>query len=239
MKLGEKMISVLMIEDDSAISFAVKYALEKEGFNIDICNDLEKSRNSIKDKKYNIILLDVMLPDGNGYGFCREIREVQDTPIIFLSACDEEVNVVMGLDIGGDDYITKPFRVRELISRINAVLRRKGSSNENKKVIKFKDLTINTLEARVYKFEEEVLLTSVEYKLLLILIKNNNVVLSRTKILEKLWDVTCDFVNDNTLTVYIKRLREKIEDDSSHPKYILTIRGLGYKWNGSENSVSI
>ncbi|CEH33757.1 Alkaline phosphatase synthesis transcriptional regulatory protein SphR [Romboutsia lituseburensis] len=239
MKLGEKMINVLMIEDDSAISFAVKYALEKEGFNIDICNDLEKSRNSIKDKKYNIILLDVMLPDGNGYDFCREIRKVQDTPIIFLSACDEEVNVVMGLDIGGDDYITKPFRVRELISRINAVLRRKGGSNENKKVIKFKDLTINTLEARVYKGEEEILLTSVEYKLLLILIKNNNVVLSRTKILEKLWDVTCDFVNDNTLTVYIKRLREKIEDDSSHPKYILTVRGLGYKWNGSENSVSI
>ncbi|WP_092722829.1 response regulator transcription factor [Romboutsia lituseburensis] len=233
------MINVLMIEDDSAISFAVKYALEKEGFNIDICNDLEKSRNSIKDKKYNIILLDVMLPDGNGYDFCREIRKVQDTPIIFLSACDEEVNVVMGLDIGGDDYITKPFRVRELISRINAVLRRKGGSNENKKVIKFKDLTINTLEARVYKGEEEILLTSVEYKLLLILIKNNNVVLSRTKILEKLWDVTCDFVNDNTLTVYIKRLREKIEDDSSHPKYILTVRGLGYKWNGSENSVSI
>ena len=114
MKLGEKMINVLMIEDDSAISFAVKYALEKEGFNIDICNDLEKSRNSIKDKKYNIVLLDVMLPDGNGYDFCKEIREAQDTPIIFLSACDEEVNVVMGLDIGGDDYITKPFRVREL-----------------------------------------------------------------------------------------------------------------------------
>lgn len=239
MKLGEKMINVLMIEDDSSISFAVKYALEKDGFNIDICNDLEKSRTRIKDKKYNIILLDVMLPDGNGYDFCREIREVQDTPIIFLSACDEEVNVVMGLDIGGDDYITKPFRVRELISRINAVLRRKGSSNENKKVIKFKDLTINTLEARVYKGEEKILLTSVEYKLLLILIKNNNIVLSRTKILEKLWDVTCDFVNDNTLTVYIKRLREKIEDDQSHPKYILTVRGLGYKWNGSENSVSI
>lgn len=233
------MINVLMIEDDSAISFAVKYALEKEGFSIDICNDLEKSRNSIKNKKYDIILLDVMLPDGNGYDFCKEIREIQDTPIIFLSAFDEEVNIVMGLDIGGDDYITKPFRVRELISRINAVLRRRGNSIENKKVVKFKDLTINTLEARVYKDEAEILLTSVEYKLLLILIKNNNVVLSRTKILEKLWDVTCDFVNDNTLTVYIKRLREKIEDDSSNPKYILTVRGLGYKWNGSENSVSI
>jgi DNA-binding response OmpR family regulator len=180
-----------------------------------------------------------MLPDGNGYEFCKEIREIQDTPIIFLSACDEEVNVVMGLDIGGDDYMTKPFRVRELISRMNAVLRRRGSGNENKKVVKFGDLSIHALEARVYKGEEEIFLTSVEYKLLLIFIQNKNVALSRTKILERLWDVTYDFVNDNTLTVYIKRLREKIEDDSTNPKYILTVRGLGYKWNGSENHVSI
>jgi DNA-binding response OmpR family regulator len=228
-----------MIEDDSTIAFGVKYALEQEGFNIDICKDLESSRKRINDKQYNIILLDVMLPDGNGYEFCKKIREIQDTPIIFLSACDEEVNVVMGLDIGGDDYITKPFRVRELISRINSVLRRRCNSNENKKVVKFGDLSIHTLEARVYKVGEEIFLTSVEYKLLLILIQNNNVALSRTKILEKLWDVTYDFVNDNTLTVYIKRLREKIEDDSTHPKYILTVRGLGYKWNGSENHVSI
>jgi len=233
------MTNVLMIEDDSTIAFGVKYALEQEGFNIDICNDLESSRKSINDKRYNIILLDVMLPDGNGYEFCKEIREIQDTPIIFLSACDEEVNVVMGLDIGGDDYITKPFRVRELISRINAVIRRRCNVNENKKVVKFKDLSIHTLEARVYKGEEEIFLTSVEYKLLLILIQNNNMALSRIMILEKLWDITYDFVNDNTLTVYIKRLREKIDVDSTHPKYILTVRGIGYKWNGSENYVSI
>ena len=233
------MINVLMIEDDSTIAFGVKYALEQEGFNIDICKDLESSRKSINDKPYNIILLDVMLPDGNGYEFCEEIRKIIDTPIIFLTACDEEVNVVTGLDIGGDDYVTKPFRVRELISRMNAVLRRRGNSNENKKVVKFGDLSMHTLEARVYKNGEEIFLTSVEYKLLLILIQNKNVILSRTKILEKLWDVTYDFVNDNTLTVYIKRLREKIEDDSTHPKYILTVRGLGYKWDGSENHVSI
>ncbi|CEN24309.1 response regulator transcription factor [Paraclostridium sordellii] len=233
------MINVLMIEDDSTIAFGVKYALEQEGFNIDICKDLESGRQNINNKEYNIILLDVMLPDGNGYEFCKEIRQTLDTPIIFLTACDEEVNIVTGLDIGGDDYVTKPFRVRELISRMNAVLRRKGNNNENKKVVKFGDLSINTLEARVYKKGEEIFLTSVEYKLLLILMQNKNVVLSRTKILEKLWDVTYDFVNDNTLTVYIKRLREKIEDDSANPKYILTVRGVGYKWDGSEKNVSI
>ena len=233
------MINVLMIEDDSTIAFGVKYALEQEGFNIDICKDLESGRQNINNKEYNIILLDVMLPDGNGYEFCKEIRQTLDTPIIFLTACDEEVNIVTGLDIGGDDYVTKPFRVRELISRMNAVLRRKGNNNENKKVVKFGELSINTLEARVYKKGEEIFLTSVEYKLLLILIQNKNMVLSRTKILEKLWDVTYDFVNDNTLTVYIKRLREKIEDDSTNPKYILTVRGVGYKWDGSEKNVSI
>ncbi len=233
------MTNILMVEDDSTIAFGVKYALEQEGFNVDICKDLESSRENIEKKEYDIILLDVMLPDGNGYDLCKEIRNIQDTPIIFLTACDEEVNIVMGLDIGGDDYITKPFRVRELISRIKAVLRRRGKNNESKKVLKFGNLSIHTLEARVYKNGEEVFLTSVEYKLLLILIQNKNTVLSRSQILEKLWDVTYDFVNDNTLTVYIKRLREKVEDDSTDPQHIITVRGLGYKWNGCENDVSI
>ena len=233
------MTNILMVEDDSTIAFGVKYALEQEGFNVDICKDLESSRENIEKKEYDIILLDVMLPDGNGYDLCKEIRNTQDTPIIFLTACDEEVNIVMGLDLGGDDYMTKPFRVRELISRIKAVLRRRGKSNESKKVLKFGNLSIHTLEARVYKNGEEVFLTSVEYKLLLILIQNKNTVLSRSQILEKLWDVTYDFVNDNTLTVYIKRLREKVEDDSTDPQHIITVRGLGYKWNGCENDVSI
>ena len=139
----------------------------------------------------------------------------------------------MGLDLGGDDYITKPFRVRELISRIKAVVRRNKGEDKSKKVLKYGDLSIHTLEARVFKGSEEVFLTSVEYKLLLILIQNENIVLSRNQILEKLWDVTYDFINDNTLTVYIKRLREKIEDDSSNPHHIITVRGMGYKWNGS------
>ena len=209
------MLNILMIEDDSTIAFGVKYALEQEGFNIDICKDLESSRKNIQEKEYSIILLDVMLPDGNGYDFCKEIRENNEIPVIFLTACDEEVNIVMGLD------------------------RRRSTYSESKKVLKFGSLSIHTLEARVFKNGEEVFLTSVEYKLLLILIQNKNTVLSRSKILEKLWDVTYDFVNDNTLTVYIKRLREKIEDNSADPKYILTVRGMGYKWNGSENNVSI
>lgn len=232
------MVKILIVEDDSTIAFGVKYALEQEGFNVDIAKDLQEARDNISNNNYNIILLDVMLPDGTGYDLCKEIRNMSEVPIIFLTACDEEVNIVMGLDIGGDDYMTKPFRIRELISRIKAVLRRKSNNNEdNKKVLKLGNISIYTLEARVYKNNEEVFLTSVEYKLLLILIQNKNVVLSRSQILEKLWDVSYDFVNDNTLTVYIKRLREKIEDDSSNPDKIITVRGLGYKWVGCEDDV--
>ena len=232
------MKNILMVEDDTTIAFAVKYAVQQEGFNLDIAENLENARQIVNSKEYDLILLDVMLPDGNGYEFLKQLREHdEDTPVIFLTACDEEVNIVMGLDIGGDDYITKPFRVRELISRINAILRRKGKSQDsNKKIIKFKNISIHTLEARVFKNNEEIFLTSAEYKLLLILIQNKNMVLSRAQILEKLWDVTYDFINDNTLSVYIKRLREKIEDDSSKPQYILTVRGLGYKWNGSDDN---
>lgn len=234
------MIKALMVEDDSTIAFGVKYALDQEGFNVDIAKDLESARESINNNEYNIILLDVMLPDGTGYEFCKEVRDMSEVPIIFLTACDEEVNIVMGLDIGGDDYMTKPFRVRELISRIKAVLRRRGAVNEeNKKILKFGNISIYTLEARIFKNNEEIYLTSVEYKLLLILAQNKNIVLSRAQILEKLWDVSYDFVNDNTLTVYIKRLREKIEDNPSTPKQIITVRGLGYKWIGSENNVHI
>ena len=232
------MRNILMVEDNSTIAFAVKYAVEQEGFNLDIAENLENGRKIVNSKEYDLILLDVMLPDGNGYEFLKQLREHdEDTPVIFLTACDEEVNIVMGLDIGADDYITKPFRVRELISRINAILRRKGKSQDNnKKILKFKNISIHTLEARVFKNNEEIFLTSAEYKLLLILIQNKNMVLSRAQILEKLWDVTYDFINDNTLSVYIKRLREKIEDDSSKPQYILTVRGLGYKWNGSDDN---
>lgn len=229
------MTKILIVEDDSTIAFSMKYALECEGYTVDSANNIENAKNKIKENKYNLLLLDVMLPDGTGYELCEEIRKTSEVSIIFLTACDEEVNVVMGLDIGGDDYITKPFRVKELMSRIKAVLRRKAPKTENttnNTSINFENLKINTLEARVFKNNEEIFLTSVEYKLLLILTQNINTVLSRVQILERLWDVSYDFVNDNTLTVYIKRLREKIEDNPSSPKYILTVRGLGYKFVG-------
>lgn len=149
------MKNILMVEDDSTIAFAVKYAVEQEGFNLDIAENLENARKIVNSKEYDLILLDVMLPDGNGYDFCKEIRENNEIPVIFLTACDEEVNIVMGLDIGGDDYMTKPFRVRELISRIKAVLRRRSTYSESKKVLKFGSLSIHTLEARVFKMEKK------------------------------------------------------------------------------------
>lgn len=226
------MTNILIVEDDSTIAFSMKYALESEGYKVDSANNIEIAKNKIIENNYDMLLLDVMLPDGTGYELCKEVRKESEVPIIFLTACDEEVNVVMGLDIGGDDYITKPFRVRELMSRIKAVMRRKVSRVEYKKdnnEIKFGSLRISTLDARVFKNNEEIFLTSVEYKLLLVLAQNKGVVLSRVQILERLWDVSYDFVNDNTLTVYIKRLREKIEDQPSSPKYIVTVRGIGYK----------
>ena len=168
------------------------------------------------------------MPDGNGYDLCRIIREESEIPIIFLTACDDEVNVVMGLDMGADDYITKPFRLRELISRIKSVLRRYNKDDSNK-IIEINNLKINTNEAKVYKNGEEVNLTALEYRLLLIFVNNKGQVLSRSQLLERIWDVAGDFVNDNTLTVYIKRIREKLEDDPQKPKIIKTVRGLGYK----------
>ena len=177
-----------------------------------------------------MILLDVTLPDGSGYDFCKEVRERYETSIIFLTACDEEVNVVLGLDLGADDYLTKPIRVRELIARINAVSRRKGEikKDETEKVV-YRDLIIYPLKYEVFKETEKVQLTSAEYKLLLLLLHNKGNVLTRKQLLEKLWDVQGDFVEEKTLTVYIQGLREKLREDKKNP-YIETIRGIGYKW---------
>lgn len=231
------MENILIVEDDNSIVLGLKYSLEQEGFNVGIANTLNEGREKLKEKSYNLVLLDINLPDGNGYEFCKEIRHNSDVGIIFLTACDEEVNVVMGLDIGGDDYITKPFRVRELISRIKAVIRRKTNvSKVDKKVSIFGDLRICSLDGKVYKGDEEVILTLLEYKLLMMFTQNSNIVLTRNQILQKLWDEAGEYVNDNTLSVYIKRLRSKIEEDIGSPKFILTVRGVGYKWAWKENN---
>jgi len=220
---------ILLVEDDSTLAMGIEYSLRNEGYKVNLANNVASAKQLIDDEIYDIIILDITLPDGSGYDLCKYVRESRETPVIFLTALDEEVNVVMGLDIGGDDYITKPFKIRELLSRIKAVLRR-YSSKSTGSVLKSGSVKILQLENKVYINNEEVFLTPAEYKLLIFLINNSNKVLSRNAILEKLWDIEGDFVDDNTLSVYIRRLREKIEEDSSSPTYIKTVRGVGYKW---------
>lgn len=222
-------MKILVVEDDKIIASGLEYSLEKEGFSIVLCSDVESGKKAFVENEFCLCLLDVSLPDGSGYELCKIIRGKSDVPIIFLTACDDEVNVVMGLDIGADDYITKPFRLRELISRIKSVLRRYNKEDDSSIIIEINKLRINTLEAKVYKNGKEVNLTALEYRLLLIFANNKGQVLSRSQLLEGIWDVVGDFVNDNTLTVYIKRIREKLEDDPQKPAIIKTVRGLGYK----------
>ena len=167
------------------------------------------------------------MPDGSGYDICKKIKAKGDLPVIFLTAYDDEVNVIMGFELGADDYISKPFRVKELMLRIKSVMRR-YSKETSDGIITINNLKINTNEAKVYKNGEEIVLTAMEYRLLLILLSNRGKVLSRTALLENIWDVAGDFVEDNTLTVYIKRLRDKIEENPAKPEFIKTIRGLGY-----------
>ena len=228
------MEKVLVIEDDESLARGIQYTLERENFDVRVENGILPGEKAFKEDSFDLILLDVMLPDGNGFELCKKIRKISDVPIIFLTACDEEVNIVLGLDLGADDYITKPFRVRELVSRLRATLRRskiKNKSSSFVNVIKSGNLTLNFLERKLLKEDKEICLTAMEYKLICMFMRNPQQTLSRSVILEKLWDINGEFIDDNTLSVYIRRLREKIEDDASKPKYITTVRGLGYKWN--------
>lgn len=227
MDLVKNMYKILVVEDDSSIRLGLKYYLEQEEFEVIEAGSIEDAQNSLSNS-IDLILLDINLPDGSGFDLFKEIKKNQDIPIIFLTANDLEVSVVMGLDMGADDYITKPFKARELVSRIKSVLRRtKGKSDSN--IIKIHDVVIDMKQAKVFKNGIDVMLTALEYKILLVLALNPNTVFSREKILADIWDVNEAFVNDNTLTVYIKRIREKIEDDPNVPKIILTVRGIGYK----------
>lgn len=219
-------MNVFLLEDDEAIGIGLKYSLENEGYTVTIATSVKSAFEIINKEKFALYILDLTLPDGSGYDVCKKIKSIGDFPVIFLTAYDNEVNVVMGLELGADDYISKPFRVKELIARIKSVLRR--YNRESKGIIKIGNVLINTNKATVFKNGQEVILTAMEYKLFLILLNNRGNILSRNKLLEYIWDVEGDFVNDNTLTVYIKRLRDKIEDDPSAPMIIKTIRGLGY-----------
>lgn len=224
------MANLLLVEDDTTLSLGIVYSLEKEGYNVDKVNTVKSAKGIINEKEFDLIILDIGLPDGDGFELCKYIRQSRTTPIIFLSAEDEEVNIVMALDMGGDDYITKPFRINELLSRIKAVLRRYNKTLLGQN-LQSGDIKIDLLANKVFVKDEEINLTASEYKLLLILMKNFKIALSRVKILENLWDTEGDFVDDNSLSVYIKRLREKIEEDFSQPKYIKTLRGVGYMWD--------
>ena len=227
-------MKILLIEDDETLSMGIEYSLKNEEHDVIVANKISSARSIESSESFDLILLDVTLPDGNGYEFCKEIRRKSDIPIIFLTACDEEVNVVLGLDLGADDYLTKPIRVRELIARINAVFRRKNVKKDTSDKIIYKDLTILPLKFEVYKGMNKLQLTSVEYKLMLMMIENKGNVLTRKQLLEKLWDVEGNFVEEKTLNVYIKRLREKLGEDDSIA-YIETIRGIGYRWIGDDN----
>jgi DNA-binding response OmpR family regulator len=222
-------MKILFVEDDRIIASGLCYSLTQEGYDVTHCLDVKSAKALINENSFDLAILDLSLPDGSGYDLCKMIKEKGDIPVIFLTAIDDEVNVVMGLDMGADDYITKPFRIRELLSRIKSVLRRYGKAEHAKTLIEFSGITIDTGKAKVYKGEQEIILSSLEYRLLLIFANNEGQVHTRNQLLEGLWDYAGEFVNDNTLTVYIKRLREKIGDDAQNPSIIKTVRGIGYK----------
>lgn len=222
-------MKILIIEDDDTIRNGLKFYLEQENFTVIDADTATTALTLIENNlDLNIILLDINLPDKDGFDLFKDIKKIKDFPIIFLTANDLEVSVVRGLDMGADDYITKPFKARELVSRIKNVLRRVNNSQDNN-IITIRDICIDLKQAKVFKKGIDVMLTALEYKILLTLALNPNTVFTREKILADIWDVNEDYVNDNTLTVYVKRIREKLEDDITNPKIIITVRGIGYR----------
>lgn len=224
---------ILLLEDDVSLIDGLIYSLKKNGFDVEVARTVNQAIQHLTElSKYDLLILDVTLPDGTGFDVCERVRKQnQQIPIIFLTASDEEVSVIRGLDSGGDDYITKPFKLGELCSRIRALLRRAGVSNgEQNALIECGDITIDFLGSRVSLKGKILDLTSAEYRLLCLLVRNANRVVTRDIILNELWDDTGNFVDDNTLSVYVRRLREKVETAPSHPEHLITVRGFGYQW---------
>jgi len=224
-------MKILLVEDDRTIASGLEYSLKQEEYEILLSHNAATAAEIIHNQidEIDLCLFDLNLPDGSGYELCELVKKQRDIPVIFLTAYDDEVNVVMGLDMGADDYITKPFRIRELVSRINSVYRRYNRQSQPKNTIEIENIQISLLDGKVYKSGNEILLTALEYRLFLIFANHIGQVLTRTQLLDRIWDVGGDFVNDNTLTVYIKRLREKLEDNPQSPTIIRTVRGMGYK----------
>ena len=220
------MMKILLVEDDKAIVVNLTEFLNTEGYTVRNVSGQSAAMKLLAQDKVDLVLLDVSLAEGNGFATCKAIKAEYDIPIIFLTASGDEYSTVTGFDLGADDYIPKPFRPRELISRIKNVLRLTGNTG---KTVKLGEVLVDTEKGTATKKGNELYLSALEYRLLLVFINNRGIVLSRTKLLESIWDIAGEFVNDNTLTVYIKRLREKIEDDPANPTIIKTVRGLGYR----------
>ena len=223
------MTRILLLEDDISLIDGLEYSLKKNGFLVKTTRTVEDALTQLTFPiPFDLLILDVTLPDGTGFSVCEKVRKQdKQIPILFLTASDEEVNVIRGLDCGGDDYVTKPFKIGELCSRIHALLRR----SKNTTTLNFGSLSIDTSANRVTADGKTIDLTRSEYRLLCLLARNAGIVVTRERILDELWDHTGDFVDDNTLSVYIRRLREKIEPDPAHPVHLITVRGFGYKWN--------
>lgn len=222
---------IFFIEDDLSLISGLSYAINKQGHEIDIARTSHEAKILWARGNYDLVILDVSLPDGSGYDLCRKIRETSKIPIMFLTAADEETDIIMGLDMGGDDYITKPFKLAVFLSRVNALLRRSDNFKQVDTELHSNSINIQRLKGEVYKNGEQLDLTANEYKLLCLFMENPDIVLSSEQILSKLWDSNENYIDSNALTVYIRRLRIKIEDDPSKPKKVVTVRGMGYKWN--------
>lgn len=222
---------ILLLEDDLSLVNGLSFALKKQGFALEVARTVREAHALWAEGKYDLLVLDVSLPDGSGFEFCQKVRQASKVPIIFLTASDEEMNIVMGLDIGGDDYITKPFKLGVLLSRINALLRRAKDFGAADTELCSNGIRVLLLQGQAYKNGALLELTAAEYKLLCLFMQNPNVVLSKEQILDKLWDCEGNYVDNNTLTVYIRRLRMKVEDDPGNPQMLLTVRRMGYKWN--------
>ena len=221
-------MKILVVEDDPIIQEGLRVALTQEGCDILAAESVSRAKQCLNENRdIDLCLLDIMLPDGTGYDVCASIRAQGDIPVIFLTACDDEVHTVLALEQGGDDYITKPFRMRELMARIRAVLRRTSHHEEND-TVRVGENEVNLRTGKVWRGKQEVLLTAMEYKLLLIFLNHRGQILSRGQLLHHIWDVAGDYVTDNTLTVYVKRLRAKLEPDGGEA-VIETLRGRGYR----------
>lgn len=231
------MKQILLVEDDLSLIGGLSFAVKKEGYGIEVARTCLEADRLLSDGRYDLIILDVSLPDGSGFDLCQRIRRTSKVPILFLTAADEETDMIMGLEIGGDDYITKPFKLAVFLSRINALMRRSSNFNQESPELSSNDIRVELVKGEVYKRDEQIDLTASEYKLLCLFMENPNRVLSPEQILNRLWDCNENYIDNNTLTVYIRRLRTKIEDDPGKPERIVTVRRMGYKWS-TETTVS-